>query len=845
MAEDKNFYPFKIKIDEEKRRQRIEELKAKFPLHKILSLLLPGENIDDDDEVALENKLRAAMQRELLAIDNAENDNKYQKQAAYLNGKNSKGEEVKGGIRDLADFFAAQDDYMQNHEDNYQSYEIAVAELNSRNTSEEFTPEQKEAERKALDEKYADTIAAHNRSQQGEETKEALEDELERLERNPKEVTRNLLKFYKQCKTAGKEDEFDKIYEEFLADDQFVARRQENREEKNLKKNRDEDHKKDGENNIINEHRFNLDKDGHISHSIRNLNNTGLDISWVDGTMGLAYSTETLSPEQIRALAEYCFYHGIAVEKALKLNDLKVVDKNGKELGTAAEQLQKNMDELAGKGEQSNEKEEQKPKEKVRQFDNEFSSLLGEPRPEERNTAHYIDDVSSLKVNRKAMTKAAKDRIKIMGYHDDRLTKVKQCWNSTIISVYKSENDMLKDGETDKYGNRAHTKEFAVRLRPTNPPRAQIYMEQGKELKSGHARVMLDAFKASGCKYFIIPPADKIGGTAFTAFLEASGKSMMVPLCKSSKKAEGIYLDVDHVRAILKVAKDENKQDVDNLLDFKIRLLKELKKQEAGKARENPKYKTNSQLATEMANMEGDIRFTKFQSTYLERLQDFVNDGLAGKYGEKWDVVDRASAYLALQHVAQDMTEGKLLGKGFDPLDKKGTNLEDMKKSMAFYMIAEKQNVINKIHDTIASSEDVKESKITSAVNKTCSNIEKDVISDYFGGTLKSSCGVEIKPHFKTDAEQYKPSKYKELAEDGDNINENDNHYNRRIIDLYRNGRDKELPPPSFSANPNDELNTWAREKAAFLKSYHQEKKQSGQKLAFEEWRRRRYHGAD
>ena len=164
---------------------------------------------------------------------------------------------------------------------------------------------------------------------------------------------------------------------------------------------------------------------------------------------------------------------------------------------------------------------------------------------------------------------------------------------------------------------------------------------------------------------------------------------------------------------------------------------------------------------------------------------------------------------------------------------------------MAFYMIAEKQNVINKIHDTIASSEDVKESKITSAVNKTCSNIEKDVISDYFGGTLKSSCGVEIKPHFKTDAEQYKPSKYKELAEDGDNINENDNHYNRRIIDLYRNGRDKELPPPSFSANPNDELNTWAREKAAFLKSYHQEKKQSGQKLAFEEWRRRRYHGAD
>ena len=630
MAEENNeksFYPFKIKTDEEKRKEKIEKYKNKYPFATLMRLLGSDADIDLDDEVALENKLRTIMHNELLSMENAANSEDYNSAATYEKSKDRNGNDVEGKIPEVLDYFQAVDSYKK-YEDSYISYEGVRSEILNKDISD--SEKQAQIEELNRQPQYAEAIAAKEKFEEAEKNYTNYNHDLDVLERNPKEVNRSLLKFYKQCKAAGKEEDFNKIYEEFTSDVSFRPSRS-------------------SEGKIINEHRFNLDDAGHISHSILNLDNSGLDISWVDGKLGIAHCTEKMSDVQIDALAKYCYKNEIDVTDAMKLNNLLVTDKKGDEIGKAGDVLQQKIADLR------NGNEDNTPS---KLDENEFSDLLGEPLRVETDPTSYIDKEKDLTVKDRAIIGAVKNRIQTIGYHDPSLTKVRKVWGSIVISVYKNENDILKDGEVDKNGVRNHTKEFSVRIKPTNPPKVYFYMEQGKEFKSSHARVVLDAMSACGSRYYVIPGGNEIGGSVFNAFMEASGKSLMIPLCKRSKDAPGVYLESDHVEAMLKVIKDENKQDSDKLLDFQIRLVRELKAQELGRCSENPNYKTNSKLTDKIDSLERTIKYTKLQNGQMTELEKFINAGLAGAYGRKWDEVDRAAALVALKHITEDIGKG-------------------------------------------------------------------------------------------------------------------------------------------------------------------------------------------
>ncbi len=817
MAEENNeksFYPFKIKINEANRNEKIESLKAKYPLAKILEIL--SLDTDEDDEIALENKLRQAIDRELLAYENAIRNDEHNKAKTYF--------DESGANKDIKEFFETYDDYTKNHQEDYLEYTTIRDEV----AAQEIPETEKEAKLNELKDKYADAIDSVHRACESKEKANGYIEDFKTLQDTPKKVVKSLLRFYNQCKKAGKEEDFNKIYDNFISErrGEFAPRCKESNPKD---KNQSEE--------IINEHHFNLDRDGRVCYSIFNLQGTGLDITWLDGSLGLARCQPNLTQQQIDALAKYCYKNEIDVTDAMKLNSLLVADKQGDEIGKAGDVLQQKISDLRNGNENQNDGNT------ASQYDeNEFSDLLGEPLRVETDPTSYIDKEKDLTVKSGAIIKSVKNRIQTMGYRDPSLTKVRKVWGSIIISVYKNENDILKDGEVDKNGNRVHTKEFSIRVRPTNPPRVHFYMEQGKEFKSSHARMVLDAMSACGCSYFVIPGGNEIGGSEYNAFMEATGKSLMVPLCKRSKDSPGVYLEVDHVSTILEVIKKEDKQDSNKLVDFQMRLIRELRAQENGRLAENPNYKGNSKLNDKIESLERTVKFTKLQNGQMSELENFINAGLAGAYGQKWDEVDRAASLVALKHICEDISKGKLLGKGYDPRDKEGKNVENMKKALVFYMTAEKPKIIADINDRIRSSSDNKDSKITNAVTKICGEREKDVLSNYFDGNLKNKLGIEgIKPVINSAPEKYKPEKYMEMDKGLDG--EDDATINRRVSELYSKGKEKELQPPAL---PNPELREFAKECKEFFK---ENKKQSNdnnaKKMVFDEWRRRRSHGAD
>ncbi len=812
MAEENNeksFYPFKIKINEANRNEKIESLKAKYPLAKILEVL--SLDTDEDDEIALENKLRQAIDRELLAYENAISNDEHNKAKTYA--------DESGANKDIKEFFETYDDYTKNHQEDYLEYTTIRDEV----AAQEIPETEKEAKLNELKDKYADAIDSVHRACESKEKANGYIEDFKTLQGTPKKVVKSLLRFYNQCKKAGKEEDFNKIYDNFISErrGEFAPRYKESNPKD---KNQSEE--------IINEHHFNLDRDGRVCYSIFNLQGTGLDITWLDGSLGLARCQPNLTQQQIDALAKYCYKNEIDVTDTMKLNNLLVTDKKGDEIGKAGDVLQQKITDLR------NGNEDNTPS---KLDENEFSDLLGEPLRVETDPTNYIDKEKDLTVKSRAIIGAVKNRIQTIGYHDPSLTKVRKVWGSIIISVYKNENDLLKDGEVDKNGIRNHTKEFSVRIRPTNPPKVYFYMEQGKEFKSSHARVVLDAMSACGSRYYVIPGGNEIGGSVLNAFMEASGKNLMIPLCKRSKDAPGIYLESDNVEAMLKVIKDENKQDSNKLLDFQIRLVRELKAQELGRCSENPNYKTNSKLSDKIDSLDRTIKYTKLQNGHMTELNNFINAGLAGVYGQKWDEVDRAAALVALKYITEDIGKGKLLGKGYDPLDKEGKNVENMKKALVFYMTAEKPKIVADIHEQIRSSADEKDSKINNAVKDICSKREKDTLTGYFDGTLKNTLGVEgVKPIINSATEKYKPEKYMEMA---NGLDEDDSTINRRVRELYTKGKEKELQPPAL---PNPELREFAKDCKEFFKEVKkQSKDNNAKKMVFDEWRRRRDRGAD
>ena len=744
MAENKNFYQFKVKIDEKTRDRRRKVNKTNIPLSEMLQNFgLSSEK----DVVKQEENLRPLLNKELLLMNKAIKSENFSIASNYALGKDEKGNEIRGGIQDVKDYFSALDNFDKNHQDDHFDYCRQLTQIEEKGFTDEYTQADKEREIRELELKYADAIEALERCIQTEEKAVNWSQDIQALSDTPSKVLINLLKFHNQCQDSGKIDEFNRVYQDFISQREGTFAPRED---------------KDG--NIINEHRFNLDKDGHVCHSVLNLQNSGLDITIIDNTIGLAHCTQNLTQEQIKALAEYCFFNGIEIDDALKLKDLKVIDEKGKELGTAAEQLAQETDMLA-----TRELEASPSSQGLDVSDEDLSNLepviepldaIDEP-PYNGPFSQFLPDTAEVNPNISKMEKACKVAIGKMGFFPEGgCTNIKRGWNSTIISVYANENDRLDDGQVDKDGHRKHTKQFAVKLIASRPPRAQLYMDPNKKFEADHARLALDSLKAIGCKYFIIPPIDKSGGKQVQgAFMKASIKTMMVPYLKDSKNGKGCNIGAPDLESILEELPKESGATPKQKTEYLMRLSDQLDKYMS--------WNKDASLNTSAGKVKQQARFQMFSADYLEKLQDHIQDGVDGKLeGKQWDSVDQVTAIAAMDKIIRDIEAGKLNGKLYNPL---GDNEELLKNTLDQYMKAERPKVESLVADNmqkLSKSGETENAKTKSAVNGVRSAYEKALNKTL---THMKGFGVDLRPEIV-------PAKVDYYIDKGNQANNNINN---------------------------------------------------------------------
>ena len=841
------------------REKRFENLKKRFTMAQIMQLL--GNDFEDSEynESTIAALIEGRIISESMALEEAESiyAEKY---------KQKRKDDREKGLFD--DYFAALDDWNENKE-KYEEYEKKQAEIEKKHrdeiskllsatdtTQENIKTEDKkyQTEILRLNTEYDSQIKSekkyreeHNKYAENSE----IINELSFFVTNNKDgksegfFNASLIKTYKDIqKTKNDEEknklskEFDQIFKEYLNDEHFNPRTDENGKK-------------------INEHRFSIEtkKDGqkYIRHTITNLDNTGLNLAMLADGIDITHHTDPMTEAQLKALAQYCYHHNLDIKDFLKLRDVNVEDELGNPIGTVPAQFAEKTKELEANGGEYkkennikiNEEEHARVKSDVLK-DNEIVSF-GAYDPNEPSPKDAVG------VRSKMVDKAIA-RLGIIGYPNPALMNVSHGMNSTIISVYNNENDKLVDGQTDKDGKRQHTKAFAVELLPTTPPSAKFYIPATKDFNDKHARVILESFKACGSEYFTIPNANEIGGPAFGHFMTAAGKALMVPMCKRGKNQPGVDLDNDHIAAILEVIKKENKFDADKVIQFKQKLLRELEAQENGRKKENEKYKTNSTLATTMATIEGDIKFGKFQSSYKDALQEFVNNGINNGYGnppKKWDELDRAAACFAMGEIVRQLAEGSLDGKKFDPFDKDGKNLFLLKKELAKQMAKKKPDIVKNILHLNGKDKDFEQDSETGAIIRA----DKHAITKYLKsieGTMTSETsavcsrfGIEKMDIRFTSAEGYELNNYTngkipptQFGNEALDNAHNNSTKEERSFDITQDSREKQ------EKREYDEARRKAKESGHNLsienwREYNKDKEkgeEQGKKLSLEDW---------
>ena len=675
------FYPFSIHRDEAVLETR-ERSKNNFSFDLIQDVF--GK--DEDGNFVDAGALLKNLQEEITNLRKALKD------GGEINTRLIKD----GDLPYWADCIKDRSDYLQNYQDAYKAYEAEhshmVAEIEELKAARDAALkaaeekagtdeaeqalakveqlktqiEETEQKRDALTEKdaYKDAVLAHDKFETAEHTiKKVLEGDIGLLSELPQETMENLLQFKEKCGEENKEL-FNEAYEAlFMSRPYGPAYVYETDREGKPRTDR-EGHfiKKTDENGrsiIQNEHRFATDSNGRLVHTIRNLENTGLDITWIGDHLGLAHTMSDMKEDQVKALAEYCFANGVVIDDYFKLNNLKVVDKDNKEIGTAAERLKAEMDKL------------------TKEYQEQLNPLSQEG---PSSFAQFLPPLGKVENAPKKMKEAVITRAKLQGF-SRKAMKFKHGVNSTIISVYLNENDMLDDNKMDKLGHRKHTKQYAVELHHTVPPIAEFYMEPGKKFEADHARTMLDAFKAVGCKYFIIPSADELGGKeASGAFMKASVKTGMVPLLKRGGKGKGCHIGVADLELVLKEIPEEASfnNDTNAKVEYLMRWHQQLERYTEG----NPKAaKTLDRL---MGKFQQQALFAKFAASHLENMENYMQQGADGKLeGGKWDGIDKITAKIAMARIIHEIQAGKVDGKPYNPL---ADNNEMLKKTLDKYM---------------------------------------------------------------------------------------------------------------------------------------------------------------
>lgn len=705
MADGENkFYPFKFKKKDEDRSQRLESLKERFNLQRVLQLIEKGELTNEDTAESITAKIR-----QLEAIEDKE---------AFQQNMDKEKEKLAKDLQELAGKEVDKNKLLQETEElaqkengfeqRYQKY------LQQKAALEQETDAQKRTEELTkLEEAHHNDIINHQRL-------EAIANAAIDCERAeffadlPKETQENLTEFAKACayKNRLNSEEnsigFKEVFDDLRCDSinhgdeyrSFAPRKNENGK-------------------IENNHRFKLDDKGLIRHEIRNLGGTDLDICIVNGEFSFL-KNQDLSEEQLKTLAEYCCKNGFEIENGAALKNLKVKNNEGVETGTVDTRLQEEMERRynAERGQMNT------PQQSTE------ASPVQEPEPQasdNEDICQFIPNQKPINMDRKKVTEKLYESIGKMGFCDPTLRRVTRYGNSTIISVYASEEDMRIDGERDKNGKRVHSKQFSVELDFSVPPKPRFYMGNVKEFKCDHARLLLDPYKKAGYKYFMIPPITECGGkNAGGAFMEASVKTQMVLYLKGGKGGKGCDIKAPDLEKIFKKMPDECDLTGNVKTEYMMRWYRELKKynkylDEKGEKDENLKL-------FEMKFKVG-ATFVNFQETYLKSLRTHIETSMKteAEGGKGWDTVDQITATMALTKIMKEMKDGKFNGKIYNPL---GDNEPELIKTLELYMKNERQNVENQVEANIQIAQDndsqAKEGRVNPAVSKVLGSAKQE-----------------------------------------------------------------------------------------------------------------------
>lgn len=762
-TEEKKFYPFKFKKNED-RAAKIEELKKKFNLQRVLQLIEKGELTDDDDEDSVASKIASLQAVENLAgfQENLNTqEEKLAKELQTLAGKEIDKSKLRKEIQDVAQQEGG-------FEDKYQQYLTRKEDLEQEQDSQKKTEELA-----LLETKYAEIKKQHEQL----EKIAAQEVDCRRAEffaSLPKETQENLIAFSQACAAKKRldSDENNIGFKEVLDDLRRDGVEHKNMGETEFQSFIPEKDNATGE--IKNDHRFTLDTEGRIRHTVLNLGGTGLDINIVNGEFSFL-KNQNLSEKQLKTLAEYCYKNGLEVENYAQLKDLKVEDK-GTETGNVEDRLKEELNRYY-----NTERGQMNTPERTTQ------AAAVEPAQtanDNEDFCQFIPNQDPLTLDRQKMVDKTKARMELMGFHDPSLYRYTRIGNSTIISVYASEEDMRIDGERDAKGKRVHSKQFSVELSHKLPPEVRFYMGNVKEFKADHARALLAGLEACGCKYFIIPPVTEIGGKAAGgAFMEASVKTGMVPYLKRSEKGEGCDVGVPDIATVFKKMSEEEEMSGNRKAEYMMRWYRELKAYNNRTDKKGEKIQPKDKLVLYATQFKVGATFVNFQASYFDELQAHMQKGMNGELegGQKWDEVDQITATKALSKIMKEM-----LGKGDDP-NKPGTlngklynpladNKEELIATLEAYMKAERPKVEKNIEENVGidtqNDPQAREGKINSAIAPLKTAVTNELKS--VCATLKQY-GIELTPNIPTAQLKYSRPR-------GRNEENEDDKKRRRVI---------------------------------------------------------------
>ncbi len=406
---------------------------------------------------------------------------------------------------------------------------------------------------------------------------------------------------------------------------------------------------------------------------MKNLRGTGLDFTIEDGRSIVFAKDAKLTRAQVQAFARFFADNGMNINDFSSLADIKVFEDDGKEIGSFEDNFKQEYDNFAN----------QNPEQEFEGMDSPAGEVIGGQAPEAVGTyKDYINSTSNNRAsfNRKEIKKAIKKRAKIAGYNSRLLKTIQMPDGSFCICGYADSNAMIDDMKTDKDGHVKHTKDFAVRVYPTNPPSAQMYLRPGAEFKASHAKMVIASAKACGCTEISIVSTGEISGAETKAWFEASGDQLFPIHLKQSANDDGFDgFNNDHLQAMLKAIKDKGQGQGDNdtkeILLYKMRVIENIEGYNRYKESIGEKG-VNQSVRTAVSHMHGDIKFGMFNVSYKGQLEKYINDKVE-KGG--WNTADLAAAYIAMGKVLKAVETGKdSNGKniGYDYLDRNGNNME-------------------------------------------------------------------------------------------------------------------------------------------------------------------------